>query len=123
MASSEWINKNRFDPTYFPTMKGTLFFEGDTKIRSTTNYVVLLSLATVIATYGVITGSTASVIGAMIIAPQMTPIMATILAIALGAVFCDKLCKIPENIRFLRTGRMLYDSPAFQFARLDHWTP
>jgi uncharacterized hydrophobic protein (TIGR00271 family) len=86
MPSSEWINKNRFDPSYLPIMEGKLFFEGDTKIRSTTNYIVLLTLATVIATYGVITGSTASVIGAMIIAPLMTPIMATTLAIVLGAI-------------------------------------
>jgi uncharacterized membrane protein len=34
--------------------------------------------------YGVISGSTATVIGAMIIAPLMTPIMATILTIVLG---------------------------------------
>jgi uncharacterized hydrophobic protein (TIGR00271 family) len=81
---SEWVNKNRFDPGYLPVMEGKLFFEGEGKIRSTTNYIVLLTLATIIATYGVISGSTATVIGAMIIAPLMTPIMATTLAVILG---------------------------------------
>ncbi len=81
---SEWITKNRFDPGYLPVMEGKLFFEGEGKIRSTTNYVILLTLATIICTYGVISGSTATVIGGMIIAPLMTPIMATTLAIILG---------------------------------------
>ncbi len=82
---SEWVEKNRFDPGYLPAMEEKLFFEGEGKIRSTSNYIVLLTLATVIATYGVISASTATVIGAMIIAPLMTPIMATTLAIILGS--------------------------------------
>jgi uncharacterized hydrophobic protein (TIGR00271 family) len=81
---SEWVTKNRFDPGYLPTIEGKLFFEGEGKSRSMTNYIVLLTLATVIATYGVISGSTATVIGAMIIAPLMTPIMAITLAMVLG---------------------------------------
>jgi uncharacterized hydrophobic protein (TIGR00271 family) len=81
---SEWVTKNRFDPEYLPKMEGKLFFEGEGKKRSVTNYVVLLTLATIIATYGVISGSTATVIGAMIIAPMMTPIMAATLAMVLG---------------------------------------
>jgi uncharacterized hydrophobic protein (TIGR00271 family) len=81
---SDWAAKNRFSPTYLPVMEGQLFFEGEGRIRAITNYVVLLTLATIIATYGVISGSTATVIGAMIIAPLMTPIMATTLAIVLG---------------------------------------
>jgi uncharacterized hydrophobic protein (TIGR00271 family) len=81
---SEWVTRNRFDPGYLPTIEGKLFFEGEGKTRSMTNYIVLLTLATVIATYGVISGSTATVIGAMIIAPLMTPIMATTLAMVLG---------------------------------------
>ncbi|HON82488.1 MAG TPA: TIGR00341 family protein [Methanoregulaceae archaeon] len=82
---SEWVEKNRFDPGYLPVMEKKLFFEGELRLRSMTNYIVLLTLATVIATYGVISGSTATVIGAMIIAPLMTPIMATTLAIVMGS--------------------------------------
>jgi uncharacterized hydrophobic protein (TIGR00271 family) len=81
---TEWVEKNRFDPNYLPVMEEKLFFEGENRLRSITNYVVLLTLATVIATYGVISGSTATVIGAMIIAPLMTPIMATTLALCAG---------------------------------------
>ena len=81
---SEWVLKNRFDPDYLPVMERSLYFEGEGRVRSISNYVVLLTLATAIATYGLISGSTATVIGAMIVAPLMTPIMATTLAIILG---------------------------------------
>ena len=81
---SDWVTRNRFDPTFLPVMEEKLYFEGERRVRSVTNYVVLLTLATVIATYGVISGSPAAVIGAMIIAPLMTPIMGVTLAIILG---------------------------------------
>jgi uncharacterized hydrophobic protein (TIGR00271 family) len=83
---SEWVAINKFDPGYFPEMEKKLFFEGERRLRSVTNYGVLLTLATIIATYGVISGSTATVIGAMIIAPLMTPIMATTVAIVTGNI-------------------------------------
>jgi len=60
---------NRFDPEYLPSFEGKLFFEGERKNKQIVNFIVLMALATVIATYGVVTDSTASVIGAMIIAP------------------------------------------------------
>jgi uncharacterized hydrophobic protein (TIGR00271 family) len=49
------------------------------------NFFVLLLLATVIATYGVLSKSTATVIGAMIVAPLMGPIMATAAAVVMGS--------------------------------------
>ena len=70
---------------YLPKIEGKRFFEGEGTKRKVTNYAVLLTLATIIATYGVISGSTATVIGAMIIAPLMIPIMATTLAMVLGS--------------------------------------
>jgi uncharacterized hydrophobic protein (TIGR00271 family) len=45
---------------------------------------VLLVLSVMIATGGVLTDSTATVIGAMIVAPLMTPIMASALAVVAG---------------------------------------
>ncbi len=45
---------------------------------------MLLFLSTVIASYGVIGDLTATVIGAMIIAPLMTPIMATAAGLVMG---------------------------------------
>lgn len=79
------IRMNRFDPEYLPGFESKLFFEGERKDRQIVNFVILLGLAAVIATYGVVTDSTASVIGAMIIAPLMTPIMAAAAAITLGS--------------------------------------
>jgi uncharacterized membrane protein len=79
------MRMNRFDPEYFPIFESKLFFEGERKNRQIMNFIVLLSVATVIATYRVVTDSTASVIGAMIIAPLMTPIMAAAAAVTLGS--------------------------------------
>ncbi|MCU0631126.1 MAG: TIGR00341 family protein [Methanoregulaceae archaeon] len=79
------LKEGRFDPDYVPIFESKLFFEGEKRERQTINFGVLLALATVIATYGVITDSTATVIGAMIVAPLMTPIMATGAAVSMGA--------------------------------------
>jgi len=47
-------------------------------------FFVLLLLSAIIATYGVVSDSVATVIGAMIVAPLMTPIMAVSLSIVSG---------------------------------------
>jgi len=65
-------------------MSDALFIERDWRSPSASKFWVLLVLATVIATSGVIADSTASVIGAMIVAPLMTPILGIALAIVLG---------------------------------------
>jgi len=85
---SDFLTKmraNKFDPEYLPSFESRLFFEGERKNKQIVNFIILLALATVIATYGVVTDSTASVIGAMIIAPLMTPIMASAAAVILGS--------------------------------------
>ena len=79
------LKAGRFDLDYIPVFESKLFFEGEKRERQIVNFAVLLALATVIATYGVITDSTASVIGAMIVAPLMTPIIASAAAISMGA--------------------------------------
>ena len=80
----EWYQQNRFDSTYLPEIEDKLYFRGDDALRKATNYAVLLLLATVIATYGVTGASTATVIGAMLVAPLMTPIMGSTLALVMG---------------------------------------
>lgn len=60
---------------------GKLFL-GDRSARSA--FWVLLTLAAVIASTGVVGDSTATVIGAMIVAPLMTPILGTALALVLA---------------------------------------
>ncbi len=66
-------------------MQAALYIEG-TPMRSpaSSRFWVLLVLAAIIATAGVIADSTATVIGAMIVAPLMTPILGTALAVVLA---------------------------------------
>ena len=74
-----------FDPDYLEAFENKMFISGPQTARRLTNFFVLLLLATVIATYGLISDSTASVIGAMIVAPLMGPIMATAAAVVMGS--------------------------------------
>ena len=68
-------------------MRDQLFFEGPERNRRLSRYwLLLLPLAAVIASAGVVSDSTATVIGAMIVAPLMTPI----LGIVLGVVLADR---------------------------------
>ena len=80
----EMLSANRFTPDDVPRFEAKLFFEGAGRRRYHEQFVVLLLLATIIATMGVLGDSTATVIGAMIIAPLMTPIMATAAALVTG---------------------------------------
>jgi uncharacterized hydrophobic protein (TIGR00271 family) len=79
------VTKLGFDPDYLATFENKLFVEGPETWRRLTNFFALLLFATLIATYGVLSGSTATVIGAMIVAPLMAPIMATTAAVVLGS--------------------------------------
>ena len=62
-------------------MRGNLFFDGADAKAKLSKFWVLLVLASCIAAAGVVGDSTATVIGAMIVAPLMIPIMGTVLAI------------------------------------------
>jgi uncharacterized hydrophobic protein (TIGR00271 family) len=66
------------------TMRASVFFEGPEAARKLSRFWILLVLAAVIAAAGVVGDSTATVIGAMIVAPLMTPIQATMLAVVIG---------------------------------------
>lgn len=78
------ITDNTFTPADLPGFEGKLFFEGDRRQGYLVRFAVLMFLSTVIATGGVIGDSTATVIGAMLIAPLMTPILATTAALVMG---------------------------------------
>lgn len=65
-------------------MREALFFDGPDVGRRLSRFWVLLVLAAVIASAGVVADSTATVIGAMIVAPLMTPILGTMLAVVTG---------------------------------------
>lgn len=81
---SEVIRENRFTPEDVPRFEAKLFFEGARRRKYNEQFGVLLLLATIIATMGILGDSTATVIGAMIVAPLMTPIMATAAALVTG---------------------------------------
>ncbi|MGL4651162.1 MAG: DUF389 domain-containing protein, partial [Caldilineaceae bacterium] len=78
------LRRTGFDPAYFEEFENKLFYEGPGVGRRLSNFAALLGLATVIATFALLSASTASVIGAMIVAPLMGPIMATAAAVVMG---------------------------------------
>ncbi|WP_084105701.1 TIGR00341 family protein [Demequina sp. NBRC 110056] len=65
-------------------MRSAALFEGETVRSQYTRFWLLLILASSIATAGIVANSTATVIGAMIVAPLMRPIQGTMLATVLG---------------------------------------
>src|SRR5262249_48369022 len=65
-------------------MRANLFFEGDDLRRRLSRFWLLLPLAAVIGSAGVVGDSTATVIGAMIVAPLMVPILGAVLAVVLA---------------------------------------
>mgnify|MGYP001825193045 CR=1 FL=1 len=78
------IEDNRFTPENIAVFEAKLFFKGTNRQVDLEQYAVLLFLSTVIATCGVIGDSAAIVIGAMLIAPLMRPIMATAAGLVMG---------------------------------------
>lgn len=67
-----------------PRMRESVFFEGDDKRHKLSRFWMLLILAAVIASAGVVSNSDATVIGAMIVAPMMIPIQGAMLSTVIG---------------------------------------
>jgi uncharacterized hydrophobic protein (TIGR00271 family) len=74
---SNILRDNRFKPEDVAKFEQKLFYEGVRSRPYLERFFTLLILSTIIATAGILGDSTATVIGAMIIAPLMTPIMGT----------------------------------------------
>ena len=81
---SDVLEVQKFTPADLPDLEGKLFFEGDRAKRHRVQFAFLLFLSTLIAVPGIIADSTATVIGAMLIAPLMVPIVATTAALVMG---------------------------------------
>lgn len=81
---SSIFRDNRFRPQDVPKFEDKLFYEGERRRPYLERFFVLLILATIIASAGILGDSAATVIGAMIVAPLMTPIMATAAALIMG---------------------------------------
>lgn len=65
-------------------MRDAVLFEGPESGRRQSRFWLLLVLASLIAAAGVVADSTATVIGAMIVAPMLIPIQGTVLSTVLG---------------------------------------
>jgi uncharacterized hydrophobic protein (TIGR00271 family) len=65
-------------------MRDAVFFEGPDVRQRSSRFWILITLSSVIAAAGVAADSTATVIGAMIVAPLMTPILGTMLSVVLA---------------------------------------
>jgi uncharacterized hydrophobic protein (TIGR00271 family) len=61
-----------------------ILFDGPNQQRRFVRFFTLMAFASIIAAMGVITDSTAVVIGAMLIAPLMTPLMAMAVSLVMG---------------------------------------
>ena len=61
-----------------------LFFEGDRRKPYIIQFYTLLTLSTIIATFGLMRNSAAVVIGAMLISPLMTPILGVAASLVMG---------------------------------------
>ena len=65
-------------------MRDEVFFEGPDIRQRLSRFWILITLASIIAAAGIAADSTATVIGAMIVAPLMTPILGTMLSVVLA---------------------------------------
>ena len=66
------------------TLYAKILYEGPDTRRRLARFLILMTFAAVIASMGVVTDSTAVVIGAMLIAPLMTPLMGTAISLIMG---------------------------------------
>ncbi|WP_374928715.1 DUF389 domain-containing protein [Kytococcus sedentarius] len=81
---ARWLRSNAASGVDREEVVETLFFEAEQGRGRTVQFLVQMALSTVIATLGVLTDSTAVVIGAMVVAPLMLPLLATGLSLGMG---------------------------------------
>jgi hypothetical protein len=65
-------------------MRDSVIFEGPTVTHKLSRFWIPLVLSSIIASAGVVADSTATVIGAMIVAPLMIPIQGVMLSVVIG---------------------------------------
>lgn len=84
--AKEWISERDLGDSFRDEVVDSLYFEPPDATKKQVGFWVLLVLSTSIATLGVLADSTAVVIGAMLVAPLMTPIMGVSAGIVNGWV-------------------------------------
>jgi uncharacterized hydrophobic protein (TIGR00271 family) len=82
--ASEFLHGGAVDAAEIQRVRDVLLFEGADRSRRISRFFMLLILASAIATYGLLSNSIATVIGAMIVAPLMLPIMGLAFGVSLG---------------------------------------
>lgn len=80
----QWLLGRPKDADDRQALYDKILYEGVNLKRRVIRFVTLMSFAAVIASMGVITDSTAVVIGAMLIAPLMTPLMGMAISLVMG---------------------------------------
>lgn len=74
---SAWLSQREMDAVAADDLENRVFLHRRAPRERLSRFAVLMFLATAIATFGIATNSTAVVIGAMLVAPLMTPILGT----------------------------------------------
>ena len=92
----------------------TILSYGPNTAKKTSSFWILLTLAGIIASAGVASDSTATVIGAMIVAPLMTPILGT----AFSLVIAERQY-LAHSLLAVLGGALLVISVAFLFGMID----
>ncbi len=83
-AAETWLAERPADADDPAAVRRKLLFEGRERRRRTIRFTMLMVFASAIASLGVLTDSTAVVIGAMLIAPLLTPLMGMSLSLVSG---------------------------------------
>ena len=78
------LQSSDLDPQERRAILGVLFYEGHERRPYLYRFGILLALSVLIATFGLSLNSTAVIIGAMLVAPLMTPILAFSAATVMG---------------------------------------
>lgn len=81
---AEWLRERPKSADARQTLYDKILFEGPEAGAKAGRFFILMSFSTIIAAMGVITDSTAIVIGAMLIAPLMTPLMGMAISLVMG---------------------------------------
>ncbi|MCD9625669.1 DUF389 domain-containing protein [Rhabdothermincola salaria] len=74
-VATTWLRDRRLAPTRRVELAETLFVEPPDRLAKLTSFWVMMLLSVGIASFAVVQNSTAVVIGAMLVAPLMAPIM------------------------------------------------
>jgi uncharacterized hydrophobic protein (TIGR00271 family) len=79
-----WLRRRPYMTEDREVLKQKVFFEGASAPTRFARFAALMLFASVIASVGVVVESTAVVIGAMLVAPLMVPLMGAALSVAMG---------------------------------------